>query len=140
MLENIFWVILFSVLALIKLYQNTFRCSSIFSAISHRLCTSYENGNCNEKQECYFSCQKFFSAAGFWKYLKNGLILQKQAKLIHCLHTTSLFDNFILHVSGIILHSITFLILFVRKSGAKLIVSSETRQEIFRIFYSKLIL
>ena len=51
---------------------------SVFSAslkklaINHRLCTSYKYGNYNKKQECYFSSQKFFSAAGFWKYSKIG--------------------------------------------------------------------
>ena len=51
-----------------------------------------------------------------------------------------LFNNFISHIYRIILHNITFLISFVRKSGARFIVSWQTLQEIFKIFYSKLIL
>ena len=67
MLENLFWA-------------NSFwcwywsNCTKILldAAVILRLCTSYKNGNYNEKQECYFSCQNFFSAAGFWKYAKMG--------------------------------------------------------------------
>ena len=147
-----FWKIYFSALLLFKCYQKTSGCGSdtcIFSANlkSYQLVTGVlyhtKLGTTKKNKDVIFSCQKIFSAATLWNYSKmaNTAKVYKIDTLPPIRQLTSiLFCNLIWHIYRIILHNIAFLISFVRKSIARLIVFLKRLQDIFKRFYSKLIL